>query len=137
MCPQGEVPELYKLPEMHERAHRQAWRIQPWGTRRPGIGRLESSPSPVGRTPIRQKQKGLEERTWSKERRSEDLGNGAPLKDESQETSCESQETIGELKPTGGNRKIVSFRVMYLRAGDEKSELERIFRESQMFLKYF
>ncbi len=28
------------------------------------------------------------------------------LKDELQETSCESQETIGELKPTGGNRKI-------------------------------
>ena len=39
---------------------------------------------------------------------------GAPLKEGSQWTSRESQETIGELKPTGGNREIVSFRVMYL-----------------------
>jgi hypothetical protein len=38
-------------------------------------------------------------------RGSEDLSNGAPLKEGSQWTSCESQETIGELKPTGGNRK--------------------------------
>ena len=36
------------------------------------------------------------------------------LKEGSQWTSRDSQETIGELKPTGGNRKIVSFRVMYL-----------------------
>ena len=57
-------------------------------------------------------------RGWSsghgEKRGSEDLSNGAPLKEGSQWTSCESQETIGELKPTGGNRKIVSFRVMYL-----------------------
>ena len=38
------------------------------------------------------------------------------------------------LKPNDGNRKIVSFRFMYF---DEISELERIFCERQIFLKYF
>ena len=36
------------------------------------------------------------------------------LKEGSQWTSGKSQETIGESTPTGGNRKIMSFRVMYL-----------------------
>ena len=82
MCPQpqGEVPKLRERPGTRERTRRQAWRIQPWGTRRPSISRLELSPSPAGQTPFHQKQKGLEEWTWSQERRGEDLGNGAPLK---------------------------------------------------------
>jgi hypothetical protein len=62
----------------------------------------------------------------------EDIGNGAPLKDESQWKRVKSQ----KIKRS---RKIVSFRlyICLKRAGGKTSELEQIFCESQIFLKCF